>query len=114
MALFDSGSSVGAAIAPALVLFLVGHFGGWRPAFVVTGLLGFAWVVVWRSSYHPPDTHPRVTPGERAMLLADRAAEQAESPEDHGRPVAVVRSCCGCARRGASSRRAVSPTPSGS
>ena len=60
VALFDSGSSIGAAIAPVLVLFLVSHFGGWRPAFVVTGLLGFAWVVVWRLSYHPPDTHPGV------------------------------------------------------
>ena len=48
MALFDSGSSVGAAVAPALVLFLTAHFGGWRPAFVVTGVLGFLWVIVWR------------------------------------------------------------------
>jgi ACS family hexuronate transporter-like MFS transporter len=87
VALFDSGSSIGAALAPALVLFLVGHFGGWRPAFVVTGLLGFGWVVVWRLSYHPPDTHPRISPAEREMILADRAAEHAESPEDHGRPV---------------------------
>jgi MFS transporter, ACS family, hexuronate transporter len=88
VALFDSGSSIGAAVAPALVLFLVGHFGGWRPAFVVTGLLGFAWVVVWRLSYHPPDTHPRVGAAEREMILADRAAEHALSPdEDTGQPV---------------------------
>lgn len=86
VALFDSGSSVGAAVAPALVLFLVARFGGWRPAFVITGLLGFAWVVVWRWSYHPPETHPRISEAERAMILADRAAEHAESPEHAGRP----------------------------
>ena len=86
VALFDSGSSVGAAVAPALVLFVVGHFGGWRPAFVVTGLLGFAWVVVWRLSYHAPETHPRLGAAERAMILADRAAEHAESPEDTAEP----------------------------
>jgi ACS family hexuronate transporter-like MFS transporter len=80
VALFDSGSSIGAAIAPALVLFLVGHFGGWRPAFVITGLLGFLWVAAWRFCYHPPETHPRVSSAEREMILADRAAEQAGSP----------------------------------
>ncbi len=78
VALFDSGSSIGAAIAPALVLFLVARFGGWRPAFVIVSLLGFAWVLVWRSFYRPPEEHPRITPQERAMILADRAAERAE------------------------------------
>ncbi len=86
VALFDSGSSVGAAIAPVLVLFLISRCGGWRPAFVVTGLLGFLWVIVWRRSYHPPETHPAITPAEREMILADRAAEQVESPDDAGRP----------------------------
>jgi MFS transporter, ACS family, hexuronate transporter len=79
VALFDSGSSIGAAIAPALVLFLVARFGGWRPAFVIVGLLGFAWVVVWRWSYRPPEHHPRISEAERAMILADRAAEHAEA-----------------------------------
>jgi ACS family hexuronate transporter-like MFS transporter len=88
VALFDSGSSVGAAIAPALVLFLVGHFGGWRPAFVITGLLGFLWAVVWRKTYHPPETHPRLSEEERRMILADRAAEHAEAvAEEPGRAV---------------------------
>src|SRR5512136_2227632 len=48
VALFDSGSSVGAAVAPALVLLLVSRLGSWRAAFVVTGVLGFLWVVAWR------------------------------------------------------------------
>jgi ACS family hexuronate transporter-like MFS transporter len=84
VALFDSGSSVGAAVAPALVLFLVGHFGGWRPAFVVTGILGFLWVIAWRWCYHPPETHRSLSEDERAMILADRAAEHAEAPHEEG------------------------------
>lgn len=87
VALFDSGSSIGAAVAPALVLLLMARFGGWRPAFVITGLLGFLWVIAWRRSYHPPETHPSITDGERAMILADRAADHAESPsEETGQP----------------------------
>jgi ACS family hexuronate transporter-like MFS transporter len=87
VALFDRGSSVGAAIAPALVLFLVGHFGGWRPAFVITGVLGFFWLIAWRASYHPPETHPRVSARERELILADRAAEAREAPREAGGPL---------------------------
>jgi len=79
VALFDSGSSVGAAIAPALVLLLLGHFGDWRPAFVIVGSLGFLWLVVWRMSYHPPESHPRVRAAERDAILADRAAERQQT-----------------------------------
>ena len=84
VALFDSGSSIGAAVAPALVLFLSAHFGGWRPAFVIIGMLGFLWLMLWRLSYHPPETHPEITEAERAMILADRAAEHAETPHEQG------------------------------
>ncbi|MCW5980776.1 MAG: MFS transporter [Bryobacteraceae bacterium] len=76
VALFDSGSSVGGAIAPALVVWLYHTFGSWRPAFVITGLLGFGWVLVWRAFYHPPETHPRLGEDERRMLLESRREEQ--------------------------------------
>jgi ACS family hexuronate transporter-like MFS transporter len=89
VALFDSGSSVGAAVAPALVLLLVARFGGWRPAFLLTGLLGFLWVGMWRRNYHPPETHPAITEDERRMILADHAEERAEAaPEGPAVPAA--------------------------
>ncbi|MEZ5398082.1 MAG: MFS transporter [Bryobacteraceae bacterium] len=47
VALYDSGSAIGGAIAPVLVLWLYGAFGSWRPAFVIIGVLGFAWMAVW-------------------------------------------------------------------
>ena len=78
VALFDSGSSVGAMLAPGLMMLLMTRLGGWRPAFLVVGTLGFFWLVLWRRGYHPPETHPRISEAERAMILADRAAEQAE------------------------------------
>src|SRR5216684_6120981 len=59
VALFDSGSSIGGAIAPLLVVGLYKYFGGWRPAFVLTGTLGFLWLIAWRTLYYPPQTHPR-------------------------------------------------------
>lgn len=72
VALFDSGSSIGAAIAPAFVIWLYGHFGSWQPAFILTGTLGFVWIIVWRRFAHAPESHPRISAQEKAMILADR------------------------------------------
>ncbi|MCC7156146.1 MAG: MFS transporter [Bryobacterales bacterium] len=76
VALFDSGSAVGGAAAPALVVWLMAHFGDWRPAFLITGALGFLWVIVWRAIYYPPEHHPNISAEEQAMILAARQQEQ--------------------------------------
>jgi MFS transporter, ACS family, aldohexuronate transporter len=82
VALFDSGSSIGGAIAPFLVLGVYHYFGSWRPAFIFTGLLGFGWLVLWRVTYHSPEQHPRISPEERAYILAgrDEAASAGTAP----------------------------------
>ena len=72
VALFDSGSSIGGAIAPFLVLGVYHYFDSWRPAFIFTGLLGFAWLVLWRFTYHSPEQHPRISPEELAYIIAGR------------------------------------------
>ncbi len=81
VALFDSGSSVGAAIAPALVLWLYHALGGWRPAFVLISTLGLLWLALWRWLYRAPEEHPRVGIAERQLILSDRETEvAADSP----------------------------------
>ena len=77
VALFDSGSSIGGAIAPLLVLWVYHTFGSWRPAFIVTGVLGFGWLVLFRSLYQRPEDHPRLTAEEREYILAGRADARA-------------------------------------
>ena len=67
VAIFDSGSSIGGALA-AMAIPLIALAFGWRSAFVFSGLLGFAWLVVWLRVYHPLDRHPRVTPEEVAHI----------------------------------------------
>jgi MFS transporter, ACS family, hexuronate transporter len=79
VALFDSGSSIGAAIAPLLVVALLRTFGTWRPAFLITGSLGFLWLLLFRYLYHPPETHPRITAAEREYILSDRENSEASS-----------------------------------
>lgn len=75
-ALFDSGSSVGGIVAPFVIVPIYYRW-GWQPAFVVPGLLGFIWLYVWRRSYYLPAEHPRISPAERDMILADASETQA-------------------------------------
>jgi ACS family hexuronate transporter-like MFS transporter len=77
VALFDSGSSIGGAVASVLVLWIYFHF-GWRAAFVIPGVLGLLWLVAWRVIYHPLELHPRVSDAEREMILRDRQADEPE------------------------------------
>ena len=77
-ALFDSGSSIGGAIAPFIVLGIYFRW-GWRPAFAVPGCLGLVWLVVWRWLYYPPWLHPRISDEERKMLADDRADAESVS-----------------------------------
>ncbi len=73
VAVFDSGSAIGAAVAPALVVWLYHGFGTWRPVFLITGALGFLWLMVWLAAYHRPEDHPHIGDSERDMILKSRA-----------------------------------------
>jgi ACS family hexuronate transporter-like MFS transporter len=70
-ALFDSGSSIGGAIAPFIVLWIYFRW-GWRPAFMIPGILGFFWLIAWRWLYYAPEEHHRVSQAELQMILADK------------------------------------------
>lgn len=76
VALFDSGSSVGGAVAPFLVFWIYRISGSWRPAFLFTASLGLIWALVWKACYHPPETHPNLGPKERSMILESREEER--------------------------------------
>lgn len=86
VALFDSGSSIGGATAPILVFGIYRFFGDWRPAFVLIGLLGFLWLIVWRMFYFSPEEHPRIGDAEREMILRER---RSEPHDDAAQPTSV-------------------------
>jgi ACS family hexuronate transporter-like MFS transporter len=67
VAIFDSGSSVGGALAALAIPGIAIAF-GWNWAFIFSGLLGFVWLFMWLYIYHPLDEHPRVTSQEVALI----------------------------------------------
>jgi ACS family hexuronate transporter-like MFS transporter len=74
-AFFDSGSSIGGAISPFLVLWIYFRW-GWRPAFIVPGVLGLIWLLVWRKCYFSPEQHPHISTGELEMLRFENRSEE--------------------------------------
>ena len=78
-ALFDSGSSIGGAVAPFIVLWIYLRW-GWRPAFMVPGTLGFLWLIAWRWLYFAPEEHSRISQSELAMIVADK--RESDAPQD--------------------------------
>lgn len=79
-ALFDSGSSIGGAVAPFIVLWIYFRW-GWRPAFMIPGALGFLWLLAWRWLYYPPEEQSRITPNELEMILADKRESKSQERE---------------------------------
>jgi ACS family hexuronate transporter-like MFS transporter len=69
VAIFDSGSSVGGAVA-AITVPWVAITLGWRYAFVVSGVLGFVWLALWLRVYYPLNLHPRLTSEEKDLIEA--------------------------------------------
>ena len=69
VAIFDSGSSVGGALAALVIPWIALTF-GWRWSFVFSGALGLVWLAMWLRIYHPLDHHPSVSPEEVAHIRA--------------------------------------------
>lgn len=76
--LFNSGSTLGAIIAPIIVVGITLQW-GWRWAFIITGLLGFVWVVAWWIIYKAPHENKKVNAAELAYIEQDEEEEEVKS-----------------------------------
>ncbi|GAB3634966.1 MFS transporter [Hymenobacter arcticus] len=68
--IFNSGSNVGAIVAP-LTVPLIAETIGWQWAFIITGALGFVWLVLWMLIYETPADSKRLTKAEFDYINAD-------------------------------------------
>ncbi|HEX4383096.1 MAG TPA: MFS transporter [Myxococcales bacterium] len=94
---------VGNALAPILVVTLMGSFGGWRGSFVALGLVSLIWIAVWVFYFrNDPREHKSITPEELTVLPKFRGrAELKTEPIPWGPlarrmvPVVIVYFCYG-------------------
>lgn len=82
MGIFNTGAAVGGAVSPPVIAWLALAY-GWRATFVVTGVLGFAWLLAWLALYRAPEQHPWITDEERAHILSDRPVTSAATDDWH-------------------------------
>lgn len=75
--LFNSGSNVGAVVAPALVPCIALTW-GWQAAFVAAGLAGLLWLLFWFPLYEMPQRSRRICPAELAYISSDVSEVSAE------------------------------------
>ncbi len=68
--IFNSGTNIGALMTPLVVPWVTLRY-GWEWAFILTGLLGFIWMIWWLRSYRSPEEHPRLSQAELAYIRSD-------------------------------------------
>jgi ACS family hexuronate transporter-like MFS transporter len=77
--IFNAGTNVGAIITPLSVPWIVGHL-GWRWAFIITGAIGFIWLVAWVTLYRKPHEHPRCKKAELEYINSDPPDAETKIP----------------------------------
>jgi ACS family hexuronate transporter-like MFS transporter len=68
--LFNAGSNVGAIVAPLTVPWIAFNW-GWKAAFILTGAIGFVWLIFWLPLYRRPEEHPKVSRAELDHIQSD-------------------------------------------
>ncbi|PUZ20727.1 MFS transporter, ACS family, hexuronate transporter [Chitinophaga costaii] len=72
--IFNSGSNIGAIVAPAVVPYLAVRY-GWQSAFFWTGILGFIWLLGWWRFYQTPAAQSKLSAAEYAHIHSDTEPE---------------------------------------
>jgi ACS family hexuronate transporter-like MFS transporter len=77
--IFNAGTNVGVLVAAVTVPWLTLTY-GWRWTFVITGLTGFVWLILWLALYRRPEEHPRLSAAELKYIRSDPAELQTKVP----------------------------------
>ena len=68
--IFNSGSNVGAILAPLTVPWIATHW-GWEAAFVIIGAVGFIWLIFWFAYYEKPEKQKKISQAELEYINSD-------------------------------------------
>lgn len=69
--IFNCGTNVGAIVAPLAVPVIVVKW-GWQAAFIITGAIGFVWIVLWFIFYEVPEKKRKLSSGELEYIRSDQ------------------------------------------
>ena len=80
--IFNSGTNIGAIIAPLTVPFIAAAW-GWQWAFIITGLIGFIWLVLWQKHYTNPKDSKKLSKAEFDYIHSDKEDENIEKETEN-------------------------------
>jgi ACS family hexuronate transporter-like MFS transporter len=69
--IFNAGTNVGAIVAPAIVPWIALTW-GWQWAFIIAGIAGLLWLILWIPLYDRPEKSKRVNAAELELIESDR------------------------------------------
>jgi ACS family hexuronate transporter-like MFS transporter len=76
--IFNAGTNFGAILTPLVVPWIALAW-GWQWAFILTGTIGFVWLLFWLPLYHKPEKHPGLSLTELAHIQSDPPDPPAQS-----------------------------------
>lgn len=82
--IFNSGSNIGAIVAPLSVPWIAENL-GWEWAFVITGAVGFVWLICWVLIYEIPAKNKKLSKEEFDYIHSD--IDEQVTAEDEARKV---------------------------
>lgn len=79
--IFNSGTNIGAILAPLTVPWIYRHW-GWEAAFIIIGAIGFLWLAFWLIMYEQPEKQKRLSAAELAYINKDEDDEKVGVKKD--------------------------------
>ena len=76
--IFNSGANIGAVVAPIMVPLILGAY-GWQEAFIITGAIGFIWLIFWWFIYEIPARKKKLSTSEFAYIHSDNEEDETNS-----------------------------------
>ena len=86
--IFNSGSNFGAMVAALFVPWCMIYFGdqkGWQMAFIITGAVGFLWLIFWFWLYETPARQKRLSKAELDYIQIDDEVAAGGATGDTGK-----------------------------
>jgi MFS family permease len=83
--IFNSGSNIGAMISALFVPWCLGHYGyqhGWKLAYIITGTVGFLWLIFWFWLYDSPSKQKRLSKSEFDYIHSDKDESQTDKAQE--------------------------------
>jgi ACS family hexuronate transporter-like MFS transporter len=79
--IFNSGTNVGAILAPLTVPWVAKQW-GWETAFILIGALGFIWLIFWQIFYEKPEDQKRLSKNELEYINSDAGEPLIKNSEE--------------------------------